>query len=471
MADKPTEILAKSVTLNDVNPSPELGPLRLFNFNLPAPSLITQALPDCPMYWTYERDWILSRAALYEGNWSSALSIAITQMASLSWSVESDIPLRVKQAQEMFHTVESGAGWIHFISKHLRDYLTCDNGAFIEVIRATSAYGSRILGLVHLDSKRCTRTGNPDIPVLYRDTQGNIHELKYYQVISLVDMPAPETTWNGIGLSAASRAYDAIQSFAYTEQFIKEQLTGSNPNNLEFLSGISDQQLKKAVKAAKAESEARGMVLYRGAAIIPMLDLVNMQHVSIPLAKLPDGFNYETKLKITLQRYANAIGLDVQDLLPLSGQALGTGAQSQVLNNKAKGKGLESWKQDFVHVLGQYVLQPGVTFTFSEYDLQDETAKATLTGSRATNAKTMIESGMITADKGTQYMVDLDELPEEFLTQPDQTPETRLTDMDNPTDQATEEITPAPGVTLGAALTPAPMVNLNATKTNPNTGN
>ena len=60
---------------------------------------------------------------------------------------------------------------------------------------------------------------------------------------------------------------------------------------------------------------------------------------TIPLADFPDNFNRRDELDIAILGYANNLGLDPQDLQPLTGQALGTGAQSQVLNEKAKGKG------------------------------------------------------------------------------------------------------------------------------------
>ena len=52
-------------------------------------------------------------------------------------------------------------GWVPFLNMHLRDYLLTDNGAFVEVVRASAASGSRIIGPAHLDSARCTRTADP----------------------------------------------------------------------------------------------------------------------------------------------------------------------------------------------------------------------------------------------------------------------------------------------------------------------
>ena len=69
---------------------------------------------------------------------------------------------------------------------HLRDYLLTDNGAFVEVVRASAASGSRIIGLAHLDSARCTRTADPDVPILYRDRLGKIHEMRWWQVLTFL---------------------------------------------------------------------------------------------------------------------------------------------------------------------------------------------------------------------------------------------------------------------------------------------
>jgi hypothetical protein len=434
-----SDVLQHSVTKADVNPSPYYSSLSFNILQLPN-QFTLPLLPELPYYWTHARDFVLSRTVLHEGEWSSAVSIAITKMASLSWDVESPVELRRKRAHEMFHTVNIGRGWVNFLAQHLRDYLTTDNGAFIEVVRATSGVGSKIMGLVHLDSRRCTRTGNPEIPVLYRDRLGGIHEMKAHQVITLVDMPDPGEMYNGVGLCATSRAYNAIRLQEVVDRYIFEKVAGLNPKTLEFIGGVSLRQIEDAIKSSEFDAKVkRQAIAYLGSVIVPFMesDSGKVSHETIDLAGLPDGFDYKVQLSTNRSRFANAIGLDPQELEPMTSRSLGQGAQSQVLDAKGKGKGLASWMQDFTHVNNTYVLDETTTFAFSEQDYKDDLLKAEIFNTRATAVGTLIDKGAINGLEGKQVMVDSKDLPEEFLPD-DQTPTASLGDDEKAPTEDTE---------------------------------
>lgn len=429
-----SDILQNSVTEADMMPNTPWGWGTLLQFIMPTPGQIHQALPELPMYGADQRDYYLSNTVLYEGVWASAVSIAITKMASLGWRID-DVDkeaaaARIKRWQDIFIAANIGQGWVHFLSQHLHDYLCTDNGAFIEIIRQSGAAGSRIIGLAHLDSRRCIRTGDVEFPVYYRDIKGAYHKLAAHQVICLSDSPRPHLTFNSMGICAASRAYDTIRFQAFVDRYRIEKVTGFKPNSLHFLSGINDVQLRKALKAQENEARQSGGVVYRGAAIIPMIDREGISHVEVPFASLPDGFNYKQELSITHLKYANATGLDPQDLEPLTGQALGTGAQSVVLNNKAKGKGLAAWLSDFSHAINYNVTPEKTTFYFSEKSLDDELKTAQVTTARAQAVGLMTQTGLIMAAQGNNMLVDMGEIPEEFRAQPDATPGAYATDSD-----------------------------------------
>jgi hypothetical protein len=61
--------------------------------------------------------------------------------------------------------------------------------------------------LVHLDTFRVTRTGDPDFPAIYRDRRGVEHVLKPEEVIALSDMPDQAELWNGVGDAASERKH------------------------------------------------------------------------------------------------------------------------------------------------------------------------------------------------------------------------------------------------------------------------
>lgn len=388
-----------------------------------------------PPYWSRERDAML-RQTLYtpfHDFWTGAIGIAITKMASLTWIVESDAPRLCSYAQELLLAADSNSSWVSFLGRHLQDYLCTDNGAFIEIVRASNSAGSRIIGLVHLDSLRCTRTGDAEIPVLYRDTTGELHEVKTHQVISFSDMPSPSETWHGVGMCAASRAWGQILKSEAIERYIFDKVSGERALSLDLVKGISDQSIKTGMDTAREQREARstlkGAYQYLGAVVLPVLDDVPLQHQRINFAELPDGFDRKEELNISLLAFANAIGLDPQDLQPLTGQALGTGAQSQVLHEKAAGKGLASWRQQFTHSLNQFVMPNVVTFAFSEKDLRDQQSAAQVTNTRIDGVTKLVEKQIITPAQAAQMLSDSGDIPKEFVPN-DQTAGGTLTDSE-----------------------------------------
>jgi hypothetical protein len=139
--------------------------------------------------------------------------------------------------------------------------------------------------------------------------------------------------------------------------------------------------------------------------------------------------------------YANAIGLDPQDLQPLTGQPLGTGAQSQVLEEKSKGKGLAAWRQMFPHHMNADVLDDKTTFNFIENDLRDQLRQAEVSKRRGEVSSLRSSAGITTPEQELQVLVDLDELPKQFLPV-DHTPGDELSDDEKPEEEVPAAASP-----------------------------
>lgn len=285
----------------------------------------------------------------------------------------------------------------------------------------------------HMVVHNCTRTGDPKIPCIYRDRGGRLHEMKDYQVIMFSDMPDPSETYYGVGLSAASRAYSAIYKLASIEWYLREKVSGLHPLAIHIVNGVLDQQLRGAVEAAKQEQVSRGLVAYMGAVIIGIPSEQQPQVATIPLAELPDRFERQGEFDIAVLTYANAIGLDPQDLKPLSSSAIGSGAQSQVLADKGSGKGLVAFKQAFTQAMNHYVLPDGVTFEWVEKDYRDIAQKAAISKQYIDASAARITAQITSPQQELQILIDLDELPKEFSPMP-HTPNENLSDTEDPED-------------------------------------
>lgn len=431
MAD--VDVLKRSVTLDDYVEGAHAG--SIMHFMLPA----IGASPDLPGFWSYARDWMLYSTIYRESMWAAAVYLAVTKQASKSWEVESDIPKRQKDAQQLFLHFNSNRGWVSGISKHLQAYVLTGNGGPVEIVRASGAPGAKVLGLVPLDPFRTIRTGDPDIPYLYTDRRGAMHELRDYDAFCITDQPDMMDLWYGVGHCAAERAYKAIEKLETIERYIYEKVSGKRALALDFISGVLPDQVRQAQDTSRQESAAKGVYSYMGSTIVPLMGDQAPQHVRVNLAELPDGFARKEEFDIAVLTYARALGIPVQDLQPLSGQGLGTGAQTQVLEESAKGQGMATWGKAFGHAVNEFALDTKTTFYFRENDIRDREREAKVKIDEATAIKTWVEMQAITIEQARQLGVDRDQLPQEFVAV-DNTPGGTLSDSEKPTEAS--EVTP-----------------------------
>lgn len=435
-----TELIRKSITANNYEVGHGLPLAWMLNSS-------TVGRTGLPRYWSPTRDYYLREILYseYHDFWAGAIGIAITKISSLAWEIEGTQPRIRNYFQQMYLNTDGGQSWVSFIARHLSDFLCTDNGAFVEIVRTSSAAGSRILGLMHLDSLRCTRTGEEEIPIIYRDLKGIEHEVAAHQVLMLSDMPASAASLHGVGLCATSRAWTAIRKMEAIERYIYEKVSGDRALALDIVKGIAPRHIQESVESAREDKEERlsnrssingdtspgNAFLYLGSVVVPVLDDTKLEHVRINFAELPDGFDRQKEFDIAVLQMANSIGLDVQDLQPLTGRPLGTAMQSEVLEEKSKGKGLAAWRQQWMHLHNQLVLPTTITFAFSENDLRDKEMLARVFNSEADAVSKTIAGGMITPAQGAQIMADADFIPAEFVPE-DTTPQEAIADTEKP---------------------------------------
>ena len=461
MATIQADILRRSVTRDET--AALASTYRFWIAPMAGPAMVSMDY-EPPPYWTPESDVKLREVYRRGGLWSSAVNIAVTRMMVAGYELDGDVALRVRRARELL-----GAGWIDFVTGVGTDYCVTDNGGFAEIVRATKAYGSRVLGFVHLSSLRCIRTGDPERPVIYLDRIGKYHELRAHQVVDFSDMP--DSDFYGVGMCATRRAWDYIYEHRAVSAYFKEKATGRRPLELVFMAGMGDEGIRQAIQSAQEDADRQGRQGYMGIAITGNPNDVPLKVERVPLASLPDGFNQETHEELTQIRFAATLGIDPSDLNPrlIGNRSLGAGSQSQVLDEKQDSKGLIALRSKFVQWLNDterwHPLPGGVTFAWSERDLRDQQMKAGISQTRATTRKTQIESGEITPIESRQLAVDDGDLPESFIAQ-DQTTEETLTDEDKATEGLAETAVNSaqesdaevePVVTPGA---PAPAVTL-----------
>jgi hypothetical protein len=328
------------------------------------------------------------------------------------------------------------------INKLVQDFLLTRNGCFMEVARESKSPASRPRALYHLDSFRCRRTGNLAYPVVYWDLAGNWHALRASDVIFFADMPSSRINLYGIGRPAAERAFKTIVKLAAVETYFREKITGARALKLVFISGVTKKKLQDVKEASDAEQERRGWVVYKGAVVVPTETDQAISIAEVDLAGVPDGFDVETERKDAYLRYANAIGVPVQDVQPLSGQGLGTGTQTIILDEAAEGRGLTYFVKTLEDRINWLLMPKTTTFIIKSNDLRDRKAEADLKQARTA---TLIQAmgtaeapGFISREQALNIAVDEGLVPKEFLPR-DITPEGMVTDSGEQSKPAGEQ--------------------------------
>lgn len=455
-----------SAIQGDTLPTPTYGaPIRLALSTW----LSQPTYTDLPRYWSWQRDAVLAATPEKESMWAGAIARVATKFAAHGYVIKDSgkSGRKIAASQELLTRADGGQGWVPFAQKLVQDLITTDNGVFIRVRRAgeetqrvrlketltvsdagypeqgiseiavsRAPTGGRVLGLYHLDSLRCTRTGNLAYPVRYVAMNGEIQLLRYDQVLLYADMPSPRAELFGVGRCAAGRAYITIAKIAAMERLVYESLTGGGANKIAFIKGIIDQTLKDVIAGGQAEAAAKNMIYYLGTILGAIPGDIDLQVVEIRLKELLTQFDPKVERDNAYLIYANNIGVPVQDIQPLSGQGLGTGKQTELLHDAGQGMGaLAGFVKWWEQTVSNRVLPATTTLEFrDEHDLRDQRARAEVGKLRAEDRAARITSGEISPPIARQLAADAGDLPPELL-QTDATPAGTLADDDKPIDE------------------------------------
>jgi len=252
---------------------------------------------------------------------AGAVATVSFRNAAFDWEIKSKSDTLSLAVKEMLDRAIAGdkIGWTDFVKKFSQDLYTTDNGAFIELIReegvdANSKFKGAmapVIGISHLDSNQCIRTGNAEVPVLYEDRDSVLHKLKWWQVISFSDFPSAIERMNGVGYSSVTRALRLAQIMKSMEIFKDEKIGGRNAKEINVVSGVSRTDIEDAVKRTKEGANNQGNVRYIDNVVLASLDPEKPVSVAtISLASLPDGFDYDQEMQWFIAGLALNFGVD-----------------------------------------------------------------------------------------------------------------------------------------------------------------
>lgn len=433
------QLIANSVTKDELSLlKPQDGMVRVMigAWSGMGTSTIMQLLPDLPQFWSQQRDNILVSTVRVESHWAQAVGLAVSTFLTRSWDVDGEKPLlQLERARKRIR----GIDYIGSFSQMITDFILRDAGAFIEVIRPTSS-PTGVIGLNYLNAARCMPTGYPPIPVVYWDRLGHPHELRDYQVMRFTDMIDGQSPL-GIGMCAASRAYNDIRLYAAEARYRLEKVTGNRPLAVHFLTGLSPQQVKGPLQDSAQQKEADNIIAFGGVVLVPFIQRGDISHVEIPISALPDNFSNKEEVQMTSVSYGNALPLITYlDVMPMTGQRAGSGAQSQVIDDSKSNK--EAILRDITLKINDQelwkIMPEGVTFSFVKNDLADKKREADIINIFATAAAHLIKDCGLDQGLILKWLVDNDVLP------PDDNPAEAFGQLDSSSNASTNNVSRQP---------------------------
>jgi len=324
----------------------------------------------------------------------------------------------VNKYERMLRNADFGNGWSNFIIKLLTDVLTRDNGGFIEILRTNrNDLSLPVQGIAHLDSSRCTRTGDPDVPVVYRDNKTyELHQLKWFQVATLADMPSAQEIRRGLGFCAVSRVLSAAQYLKSVGIYKREKVSGKRVPGLIFTSGVRSGAVHEAVREAMEGQRQEGLSVYTKPIIIAGPDpSVPVDAKLIALSGLPDGYNEDDVMKWYIATLAMAFGTDYTEFAPLPGGGMGSSAQTTTMASRSRGKGPGLLMELIEHAMNWHILPGNVEFEFAATDPQAETERINLKFLRSRDRNLRVASQELTARQALELAVMDGDAPESFL--------------------------------------------------------
>lgn len=303
-----------------------------------------------PPWWSARRDVELRKFWKKVDPLAGAVYALESKMATIPFRVEpKDYTIRAHQFQAdrfafmLANATEWGKGWPTFFGKWNQDLLTQDNGAFAEIIGEGDPDGPIIgmpLSIASLDSGRCTRTSNPEFPVVYQAMDGKRYRLHYTRVAFASLQPSPIAEMHDVGFCSISKCVNIAQNLLDIMVYNQEKLGSRPTRSMMVTSGGLDPDDIRAAFALANEAQNNAMLSrFSKTVVVGSGSITEAKVETHDLSSLPDGFNYETSFSIGLAAIALAFGVDARELWPMTSTG-STRADALIQHLKAQTKGI-----------------------------------------------------------------------------------------------------------------------------------
>lgn len=346
--------------------------------------------------------------AVHNSLFQSAVAAFIKRVQAVPYEIKGGRN-NVRYYQDMLAESDFGNGWESLVGKFLWDWFTQDFGGIFEIIgkgRADKPISGRVTGLSVLDSLSCQATRSYEYPLIYwNEENGSFHRMHITRATRLADAASPVRRAYNNGFCALSRYYSESTADILLNRFDVESLSDMPPPGIMTVAGLTEPQWQAASRQYQADRVKDGQGVFRQTMVIHALDPNNPIKIEVhPFSQIPEGFDTEKYIRIHVNKLALALGVDPQDIWPLSGAALGTGAQSVILNEKGKGKTFGYILQMLTRFMNWNVLSKDCEFQFKFKDSDGDKLKAEQAQIWASIAGQLHGQGLMTAEQAVELL-------------------------------------------------------------------
>lgn len=380
---------------------------------------------DEPSYWSPARDLWLKKFYRNTDTIKIAVNTFISKAVTIPVHIyprDRSVKKHIRDAMQLEEALidQSGLfkGFEVEFSKFVNDFLTTDSGGHMLVMGDGPALGpivGQATGLLHLDSTRCWRTGNPVYPVAYTHKNGRVYALHYTRVISLANLPDADLSLNDVGLCPVSCCLMSAKEIRDVYNLSAEKM-GSRPQRQVFYveEGATIDQLNGAVEFAERKLDASGLKHFsRTLLLAPKIAGQKLKLNVLNLTGTHDGFDRMDVSIIDMASIAASFGLDLIDLAVNFGVAGQTRSTAEVQDRKGRGKGVGQLLEAVIKQLARKFLPRHLYASFDNQDDAQDGEQANIWNIRSMARERDMTSGTTTPRIERQRMLINNEITQE----------------------------------------------------------
>lgn len=412
--------------------------------------------PILPAWGTRERERKLLRYYRHDRNTlvRSVFANVAKKIESTPWQV-SGPDESTQSANTMLGRAWYGDGFGALVQATVIDFLRHDIGAFWYLVGPAKqperemtpsdmwrlGYGAAgpLYGMptdiVILDAMRCYPTGDPTFPVLYNAKSGARHLLHWTRVVHFVDGREKDDNFPDTGTCALSRAISAASREMFMDAYVEQSVDDKPKPGIMAVSNMNERKVREMFAQYKEEQGMDELPPYGRTAWAYGLKPTELPVFNpVPFAEPPTNWDWVSYVELDAKVIATAIGVDPQDVLPLTTGNLGTGTQTEILAAQARGKTEGALRAQIERALNWKVLPLGCEFQFHYNDARQDEEQARIATQRAQTLQTVASAAQVAGVPlpervFTEYLVTVDENFERILTD-ESGALRRLTDLD-----------------------------------------